>query len=76
MQERLLYGSMRVTILGLITFMAGAACVVAYLALLACFSGEFGDAGGRMAATFGLSVGAAILLRYRGELIDERDRQN
>jgi hypothetical protein len=72
MQDRLLYGSMRVTILVLITFMAGAACVTAYQALLACFSCEFADAGGRLFAAFVLSVGAALMLRYRGDLIDER----
>ena len=74
MQDRLLHGSMRVTILGLITLMAGSACVVAYLALLACFSGDLSAAGGRLIATIGLVSGAGAMLRYRGELIDERHR--
>ena len=72
MQDRLLYGSMRVMTLGLITFMAGAACVLIYQALLACFSGEFAEAVARIGATLAVAVAAAVMLRYRGDLIDER----
>ena len=72
MQDRILNLSLRLTVVGLISVIALAACVVAYQGLYLGVTGQFAQAVARVTAAVGLGLATGLLIRYRGDLLDER----
>ena len=72
MQDRILNLSLRLTVVGLISVIALATCIVAYQGFYLGVTGQFSQSGARGAAAAGLGLATGLLIRYRGDLLDER----
>ena len=72
MSDRMLNLSMRLTVVGLTAGMALATFVVAYQGLYAVIVGQLEAGAGRVAGAMGLAAATGLLIRYRGDLLDQR----
>ena len=71
MQDALLNRTLRLTIVGTISASSLACLLLAYAAIFDLFARHWSDAAGRFAWSAGAALAAALLIYYRGELIDD-----
>ncbi len=72
MQDRILSAALRLIIVGLISVIALATFIAAYQGLYLAVTGQFHQTAGRLAGSLALGSATALLIRYRGDLLDER----
>ena len=72
MQDRILDLSLRLTVVGLISVMGLATFIVGYQGIYLAIVGQFQQGAGRLAGAVALGMGTGLLLRYRGDLLDEK----
>jgi ABC-type Fe3+-siderophore transport system permease subunit len=71
MQDLLLSCSLRYTILALITGITLAALLLSYQGMLEIFAEDYRTAGIKLGWGLGSAIAALLLIRYRGDLIDD-----
>jgi hypothetical protein len=69
--DLVLAGSLRAIILGLIMTFAILAVVLSYQSLVQLVDGNLAVLAAKMGWAIGLGIAAAMLIRYRGELVDD-----
>ncbi len=72
MRIKLVWGAMRLTIVGLMAVLGLLASVLGYQGLYLEITGRFAEGMPRLGVFAGLAIATALLIRYRGELVDER----
>lgn len=72
MTDSVLNLSMRLTVVGLTAVMALATFIVGYQGLYCAIIGDFERGAGRVAGAMGLAAATGLLIRYRGDLLDQR----
>ncbi len=71
MQHRIIWGSMRLTIVTLMAAVALLTCVLAYQGLYLELSGAFAAGTARLGGAAALAAATGLLMRYREDLVDE-----
>jgi len=71
MHDRILQGSLRITIIGLITLVTLGCFILMYQGLYFIVTGNIAGLE-RIAVATGLALTAALLIRHRADLIDQR----
>ena len=71
MTDRMLNLSMRLTVVGLTAVMGLATFVVGYQGLYCAVTGAWEQGAGRVAGAMGLAAATGLLIRYRGDLLDQ-----
>jgi hypothetical protein len=69
---KLVWAGLRLTIVGLMAVLGLLASVLGYQGLYLEITGRFTDGAARLAVFAGLAIATGLLIRYRGELVDER----
>lgn len=72
MADRLLAGVLNLVIMSLISAMAGAALFCAYSGVLDIFSAVPRTGVALLISALALSIGAALTINYRNDLVDKR----
>lgn len=70
MVHHLISGALRAVIMSAITLMAGATLVCAHAGILRLCMGTPGPGITFLGVAGGLAIGAAVLIRYRNDLVD------
>lgn len=70
MLNRLISGALRAVIMSAITLMAGATLVCAHTGILRMCMGTPRAGAAFLGVAAGLAIGAAVLIRYRNDLVD------
>lgn len=70
MANRLISGALRVVIMSAIMLMAGATLVCAHAGILRLCMGTPREGIAFLGISAGLAIGAAVLIRYRNDLVD------
>ena len=72
MNDWILRGCLRLTVVGLITALTLLSFVVGYQAVYSMVIGQLEESGPRFAGAVALGLAAGLLVRYRNDLLDER----
>ncbi|HZL34870.1 MAG TPA: hypothetical protein VFC78_06140 [Tepidisphaeraceae bacterium] len=70
MVDRVVSSGLTLIVIGLITLTSGAAVACAYQILIDLFSGQLAAGSIRAAACLPFALAAAVLMRYRADLMD------
>ncbi|HEX8523376.1 MAG TPA: hypothetical protein VF669_14070 [Tepidisphaeraceae bacterium] len=73
MANKIVWSSLRFTIVSLLSFLVLLAFVLAYQGLYLELTGQVVKGAATLASSLLTATGAALLIRYRDELIDVRD---